>query len=173
MLRLACLAVIGVGLVLASSMQGQEAAREACIQRCYARNADFADPELERQEIVNLEREAARAIQLGDGTFFRRVYSDEFIATLSHGQSVNKAQWIGAIQSPAIKYDTFQASDIKVRLFQNSAIATCLWSARFTVKGRQVYSQLRAIHVYINTQSGWRVVSGQNTNLPPDVQQPL
>ena len=27
--------------------------------------------------------------------------------------------------------------------------------------------------VYVNTADGWRVVSGQNTNLPPDVPQPL
>jgi len=32
------------------------------------------------QEIVSLEREAARAILLGNGTFFQRVYSDDFEA---------------------------------------------------------------------------------------------
>ena len=95
------------------------------------------------------------------------------VATLSHGQAVNKAQWIGTIQASPIKYDYFQASDIKIRVFQSTAIATCLWSSRFTVKGKHVYSQLRSIHVYINTPNGWRVISGQNTNLPPDVQQPL
>jgi ketosteroid isomerase-like protein len=173
MLRLACLAAIGIGLVVVSSMQGQVGWREACVDRCYSSPSNADDPELERQEIVNLEREAARAIQLSDGTFFRRVYSDEFAATLSHGQAVNKTQWIGTIEASPLKYDTFQASDIKVRVFQNTAIATCLWSARLTVKGKQVYSQMRAIHVYINTQNGWRVISGQNTNLPPDVQQPL
>jgi hypothetical protein len=29
------------------------------------------------------------------------------------------------------------------------------------------------MHIYVNTPSGWRVVSGQMTNLPPDVQQVL
>jgi Domain of unknown function (DUF4440) len=173
MRKLGSLAAIGIGFLLVSSMQGQDAWRTACIDRCYSSPAGGGDSELERQEIVNLEKEAARAIQLSDATFFRRVYSDEFVATLSHGQAVNKAQWIGTIQASPIKYDYFQASDIKIRVFQSTAIATCLWSSRFTVKGKQVYSQLRSIHVYINTPNGWRVISGQNTNLPPDVQQPL
>ena len=31
------------------------------------------NPEMQRQEIINLEHEAARAIQTNTGTFFRRV----------------------------------------------------------------------------------------------------
>jgi hypothetical protein len=49
-----------------------------------------ANPEMRRQEVVNLERETARAIMLNNGTFFRRVYSDDFAGTLSHGQMVDK-----------------------------------------------------------------------------------
>jgi ketosteroid isomerase-like protein len=128
---------------------------------------------MDRQEIVSLEKEAAHAIQLNDGSFFRRIYSDEFTGTLSHGQQVNKVQWIQAIESPSVKRESFTASDIKVRIFENTAIVTCLWSSRFVVRGQMLSSQLRAIHVYVNTTSGWRVFSGQSTNLPPDVQQPL
>ena len=55
------------------------------------------NPEMQRQEIVNLETEAARAIQTNTGTFFRRVYSDDFSGTLSHGQPVNKTTFINAV----------------------------------------------------------------------------
>jgi hypothetical protein len=131
------------------------------------------NPEMQREEIVNLEKEATRAIQLNNGTFFQRVYSDEFNGTLSHGQLVNKTQWIEIIQSTAVKYESFNATDIKVRVFKDSAVATCLWSVRSINKGQHISSQMRTIHVYINSPRGWHVVSGQATNLPPDVQQPL
>ena len=170
MFKVASAMVLGGGLMLFPAGQGQQSRQDACIQRCVT---DAGDPELHRQEIVSLEKEAAHAIQLNDGTFFRRVYSDEFTGTLSHGQQVNKAQWIQAIESPTVKRESFNASDIKVRIFEDTAIATCLWSSRFVVKGQQFSSQIRAIHVYVNTTSGWRVFSGQTTNLPPDVQQPL
>ncbi len=158
-------ALFALGLALAPAWQRQ------CIQRCVTTEA--VDPEMERQEIVSLEREAANAIQQNNGTFFRRVYGDDFAGTLSHGQPVNKTQWVAVVESPGVKYESFHASDIKVRIFQETAIATCLWSSRSIVKGQRVSSQLRAIHVYVNGPRGWHVVSGQATNLPPDVQQPL
>ena len=77
------------------------------------------------------------------------------------------------IESPALKFESFHATDIKVRTFQETAIATCLWSARSLVKGQYVGIQFRTMHVYINTPLGWRVVSGQTTNLLPDLQQAL
>jgi hypothetical protein len=170
MFKVASAMVLGAGLMLFPAGRGQQSRQDACIQRCVT---DTGDPELHRQEIVSLEREAAHAIQLSDSTFFRRIYSEEFAGTLSHGQQVNKAQWIQAIESPSVKRESFNATDIKVRIFEDTAIATCLWSSRFVVKGQQFSSQIRAIHVYVNTTSGWRVFSGQTTNLPPDVQQPL
>jgi hypothetical protein len=132
-----------------------------------------ANPDLQRQEIVNLENEAARAIQTNTGTFFRRVYSDDFNGSLSHGQTVNKALFIDAVQTPDVKYDSFNASDISVRIYRDAAIATCLWSARGVFNTQSFSSQMRVIHVYINTPHGWRVIAGQITLLPPGAQQPL
>jgi hypothetical protein len=172
MTRIAWIAALAIGLALAPSSQGQDDSRQACIQRCVSQPT-LGDPEVQRQEIVSLEKEAARAIQLNNSTYFRRVYSDDFAGTLSHGQLVNKMQWIGVIESPAVKYESFNASDIKVSIFRETAVATCLWSSRSIVKGQRISSQIRTVHVYVNSPRGWHVISGQATNLPPDVQQPL
>ncbi len=171
MIKIRHIVALAIALVLGPSWQAQERWRQACVDRCYTASA--VDPELQRQEIVSLEREAARAIQSNAGAFFRRVYSDEFAGALSHGQPVDRAQWVQAVESPSAKYQSFIASDIKVRVFQDTAVATCLWSSRRIVKGQIISNQMRAIHVYISTLSGWHAVSGQVTNLPPDVQQPL
>ena len=131
------------------------------------------NPEMQRQEIINLEHEAARAIQTNTGTFFRRVYSDDFNGTMSHGQPVDKTTFINAVQTYEVKYDGFNASDINVRLYKDTAVATCLWTARGTFKEQKFNSQMRVLHVYINTPRGWRVVAGQITLLPPGGQLPL
>jgi ketosteroid isomerase-like protein len=167
--------LLALGLALAPSWEAQTQEmqwRQACIQRC-VNQPMLGDPEMQRQEIVSLEREAAHAIQQSNGTFFQRVYSDEYAGTLTHGQQVNKAQWIQVIESADVKRESFHASDIKVRVLLDTAVATCLWSTRFTVNGRPFSAQIRATHVYINTPRGWHVISGQATNLPPDVQQPI
>lgn len=173
MIKFAAMAVVGIALLVGQGPSQQDdrtAERNDCIRRCVTQSYD---PDMRRQEIVSLEREAGRAIQLRNGAYFHRVYSDDFAGTLSHGQQVNKAQWIALIQSDAVKYDSFQASDIKVQIYQDMAVATCLWSSRFTMKGQQLGHQMRAIHVYLSGASGWHVVSSQISNLPPDVGQPL
>lgn len=174
MVKFAGIAVTAFGLILASLGQrpnaARNAARDACINRCIT---EPMDPDLVRQEIVSLEKEAARAIQFNNGTFFRRVYSDDFTGTLSHGQQVNKAQWVAVVESSPVKYESFNSSDIKIQLYPDMAVATCLWSSRSIINGQHISHQMRAMHVYMNGPGGWRVVSGQITSLPPEVQQPL
>jgi ketosteroid isomerase-like protein len=170
MCKLAVLLAFSLGVVVAvGGQQPDNAMSEG--QREMVRRA--AEAEMARQELVNLENEAAHAIQLNNPTFFRRVYSDDFTGTLSHGQSVNKTTFIEAIQNPETKYSSFVASDIEVRIYQETAIATCLWSIRATYKGKSIASQMRVLHVYLNGPRGWRVVAGQATLLPPDIPQPL
>lgn len=164
--------ILAMWLALAPASNPQSQGQSECIQRCML-TPGLQDPELQRQEIVNLEKEAATAIQHSDGTFFRRVYSEDFSGTLSHGEVVNKTQFLNAVQSPNVKHEAFNASDIKVHIYRDTAVATCLWSSRTIVKGQSVSSQMRVMHVYVNGQSGWRVVAGEASALPPYTQQAL
>jgi hypothetical protein len=168
MYKLAALLTIWLALSPAWSPQNQSVTE--CYRSC---DAPPVDPEMQRQEIVNLEKEGARAIQLSDGTFFRRVYSDDFTGTLSRGETVNRAGFINAVQSSVVKYEAFNASDIRIHIFRETAVATCLWSARAVVRGQSVNSQMRVMHIYVNGGSGWKVVAGQTSPLPPYSQQAL
>jgi len=165
--------LLTIVLAFAPALVSQDAeveTRQACFQACYR---EHPNPELQRQEVIALEKEAARAIQLGNPSFFNRVYSDDFTGVLSHGEPADKARLIAAIQTPDIKYESFTASNIKVRLYRDIAVATCVWSLRATFRGQKVSSQMLAMHVYVYTASGYHVVTGQTTLLPPYPPQPL
>lgn len=165
-------AFITIWLALSPAWSPQNEAVLECYKSCRM-SPSYKDPDIQRQEIVNLEREAANAIQHSDGTFFRRVYADDFTGTLSRGEGVNKTDFINAVQSTSIRYLSFNASDIKVRIYRDSAVATCLWSLRAVVKGQTISSQMRAIHVYINSGGGWKVIAGQDNLMPPYTAQVL
>ena len=165
--------VLTIWFALSPPLHPQDARqvqREECMDACM-RERPNAD--LQRQEVIALEKEAARAIQLGDETFFRRVYSDDFNGVLSHGQNVNKSSFIAVVQASGIKYDSFTASDIKVRLYRDVAVASGTWSMRAILKGQRMSSQMRVLHVYVYGPGGYHVVTGQTTLLPPFVDQPL
>jgi ketosteroid isomerase-like protein len=166
--------LVAIWLAVSPPMHSQEDARQALRSACMdACMRERPNADLQRQEVVVLEKEAARAVLLGDATFFRRVYSDDFSGVLSRGEIVDKASFIKAVQSPQIKYESFTASDVKVRVYRDLAVATSTWSMRAVLRGQPVTSQMRTVHVYMYTSSGYRVVTGQTTLLPPHIDQPL
>lgn len=125
-----------------------------------------AQKEVERQELENLERETAHAYQLHNGTFFRRVYSDDFIGTAGAGQSMGKNAYINAIEASQAQYVSLVVSDIRVRLYEHTAVVTAVWSWRRSDKSGPNSRQARVIHVYVNGPRGWQAVASQETVLP-------
>ena len=122
--------------------------------------------EIKQEELVNLENEMARAMQWNNGTLFRRIYGDDFVGILPTGQVLDKVKWIAYVENSGIKYSSFIASDISVRMFQDSAVVTCLWSSRGMQNGHSFSRQSRVTRVYIYGQRGWQAVASQETLLP-------
>jgi ketosteroid isomerase-like protein len=125
-----------------------------------------AQNEVRREELVNLETEMARAVQWSNGTIFRRVYGEDFVGITPSGEIKDKAGWIATIENSGVKYSSFLATDIRVRIFEDTAVVTCLWSARGTREGHSFSRQSRVTQVFIYGQRGWQTVASQETVLP-------
>src|ERR1700739_881857 len=95
------------------------------------------EKEVKEEELVNLEKETARALQWNNGALFRRVYGEDFVGILPPGQMM-KIAW---------------------GLFEETAVVPCLWSSRGTRDGHAFSRQLRVTHVYIYGQRGWQAVA--------------
>ncbi len=125
-----------------------------------------AEEEMKRQELVTLQNETVRAIQMNNTAFFRRVYSDDFIGTIPGGRILDKTSLINLVQASPTKYTTFLATDVRVRIYENTAVVTCLWSSRGTTEGRTIVRQSRVTTVYVYGLRGWSAVASQETLLP-------
>jgi hypothetical protein len=124
------------------------------------------EADTKQDELVNIEHEMARAMQWNNGSLFRRIYGEDFVGILPSGQVKDKTGWITMIENPNIKYSSFVSSDIRIRMFQETAVVTCLWSARGTRDGQPFYKQFRVTHVYVYGQRGWQAIASQETLLP-------
>jgi ketosteroid isomerase-like protein len=126
-----------------------------------------AQVEAGAEEIVVLEKEMAHAMALNNASFFQRVYSDDYVGTAPTGEKMDRSQLVNSIQASTIKYSSFIATDIQVRLFGPTAVVTCTWSTRGVQDNRNFSKQYRVIHIYLNNSAGgWKVVAGQGTVLP-------
>src|SRR5271169_2262641 len=91
--------------------------------------------DVERQELVTLEKENVHALAQHNSTFVRRVYSDDFMGTIATGEVVDRNSLAGVVQTSTAVYSIFLVTDIHVRIFEATSVVTCIWTARGTQSG--------------------------------------
>jgi hypothetical protein len=159
-----CAVYLGIAFLtmsfLVSAQKPVDKEREARLRE------EAAEAELQREELVTLQKETVRAIQLHNSSFFNRLYSDDFAGTSPAGSVLDKTALVAAVQDMATQYTSFVASDIKILVYQSTAVTLCLWSSRGTERGTPFSRQSRVTTVYVYGQRGWQVVARQETQLP-------
>ena len=133
-----------------------------------AQDEQPVNPEMQRQELVNLESENARAIKLHNPTFFKAAYSEDFHGVTRYGEAVNKQGIIRELEAMNLQFDSVVSSDAQVRMFRDAAYVLSLRSEVGRADGKKFYSQFRVLRVYVNTPRGWRIVSQLETKLTTD-----
>lgn len=130
------------------------------------------DEEAQRQEILNLENENIRALQLKNPVFFKRVYGDDYLGANWLGQVEDKAKLLQAVQSPEFKWGAVVSKDPRVRLYQDTAVYSCEWSVQGNFRDMPLSLKFRILHVYVNGKRGWQLVAGQQTVNSTQAEQP-
>lgn len=117
------------------------------------------NPEMQRQELVNLEKENARAIKLHNATFFKAAYSDDFHGVSRFGETVSKQDIVHELEILPLEFESVVSSDQQVRMFRDAAYVLSLRSEVGHAQGKRFYNQFRILRVYVNTPRGWKIVS--------------
>ena len=123
------------------------------------------NPEMQRQELINLEKENARAIKLHNVTFFKAAYSEDFHGVSRYGETLTKLGIVHEVESLTLEFDSVVSTDQQVRLFRDAAYVLSMRSEVGRINGRKFYDQFRVLRVYINTPRGWKIVSQLETKL--------
>jgi hypothetical protein len=123
------------------------------------------NPEMQRQELISLEKEDARAIKLHNPTFFKAAYSEDFHGVSRYGEVINKRELIREVETISLEFDTVVSSDQEVRMFRDVAYVLSLRSEVGHANGKKFYNQFRVLRVYVNTPRGWKIVSQLETKL--------
>ena len=139
-----------------------------CAGMLRAQDEQPVNPEMQRQELVNLELENARAIKLHNPTFFKAAYSEDFHGVTRYGETVNKLGIIHELETMNLQFDSVVSSDTQVRIFRDAAYVLSLRSEVGRADGKKFYNQFRVLRVYVNTPRGWRIVSQLETKLATD-----
>jgi len=167
MKRLVCFiaACLGLALVI-SGLSGSDALLAQKTYQQIQEEREALRAELHTEELYNLERENARAIQLGNSTFVNAAYSDDYTGVTWYGEVLTKQALIRQIQTSPVHYIQVTESNINIKAYQNVAAVSSLRSERGTLDGKPIARQFRVLRVYVNANRAWHVVAQQETQLP-------
>jgi hypothetical protein len=89
----------------------------------------------------------------------------DFLYVTAGGKSLTKADYIDVAINGKVVYRDQQASELEVRLFGTTAVASMLTHDKYAIEGREVTETFYALSVFTWTNERWLWVAGQ-TMLP-------
>jgi hypothetical protein len=112
------------------------------------------------QVLRQMTDEWSKAVVRGDGEELGRIMADDFYFAYPF-EGDGKEQFIDDVTSAEIKVEHLNRENVGVRIWENTAIATCKDSTRWFYKGHDYSGHYKVMHVYSLRNGSWQLVSVQ------------
>src|SRR4026207_1231164 len=117
------------------------------------------------QAIRQLDNERIQAQIGADAVALDRIYADDFIGIGPSGTVRTKPQVISDFTSGDLKYVSITTEDVRVRVYDNTAVETGISTMMGQDKGKAVPRDNRFTRVWIKQGGLWRLVANHYSTL--------
>jgi hypothetical protein len=124
------------------------------------------------EQIKALHEQHRIATLKGDIGFLERYLAADYLGSGADGRLITKDQEIQMLRSGALKYETIEERDVKVRVYGNAAVVSALASVKLSLNGKPITGDHRATFVWVKQEGNWRLASFQATRVAPMVPRP-
>lgn len=114
-------------------------------------------------QIKKMETDRAAAVVKGDIDALANVTADDYTLITAAGQMSDKAQMISAFKSGQSKITVDDVSDMKVRVYGDTAIVTGKVNVKGMLAGKDVTGMQLFTRVYVKKGGHWTSVALQQT----------
>jgi ketosteroid isomerase-like protein len=111
------------------------------------------------ETIRKLDNERIQAQIHADAVALDRIYADDFIGVGPSGTVRTKPQVISDFTSGDLKFQSITTDEVKVRVYENTAVETGLSTMLGQDKGKAVPRETRFTRVWIKQEGRWRLVA--------------
>jgi len=118
-------------------------------------------------EILKIEKDRAAAVVRVDVAAVDAGTAEDYTLINANGQYSGKAETMSAIKSGAIKLTANDLSDLKVRVYGETAIVTGRSDAKGSIGGKEITAPLMFTRVYVKKNGRWQSVAFQQTPIVP------
>ena len=116
-----------------------------------------------QEEILKLEEEFGRAMVKNDAEAIGRFLAEDWIIIDPDGGIIDRARFLGVIKSGALTHQTMDSTDMRIRIYANTATVTALTTSTGKYMGQEFKTQERATDVFVKENGQWRCVISQLT----------
>ena len=115
------------------------------------------------RDIKRLEEARNQAVLDGDVATLDRMTSDDYTFITLRGELRTKSDILKGFASGSFHYDSRQVSDLKVRVYRDSAIVTGRSVQKGIENGKDYSGDYRFTRVYVKENGHWSTVALQTT----------
>jgi ketosteroid isomerase-like protein len=119
----------------------------------------LAQKESVEETIRKVDNERIQAQVHADAVALGRIYADDFIGVGPSGTVRTKPEVIADFTSGDLKFQSITTDDVKVRVYENTAVETGLSAMIGQDKGKAVPRETRFTRVWIKQEGDWRLVA--------------
>lgn len=142
------------------------AAMAAAWLTCLSPSLHAAESDVEAS-IGKLETERVGAMLRADIATLDRLFADDLTYTHASGVADTKASLLSALSSGRMKYEAFDRSDVRVRVYAGAAVITGKAAVRAQTGDKKLAVDILFTAVWVKgTEGGWRMVAWQSTRPP-------
>lgn len=116
-------------------------------------------------EIKKLEMDRAAAVVKGDMAYVEKQTAEDYTFINMFGQTTDKKQLMDAMKSGDLKLSADDLSDIKVRVYGNTAVVTGKSTIKGTMHGQDASGQSLFTRVFVKKGGHWQTVALQQTKV--------
>jgi len=118
-------------------------------------------------QIKKLEQDWAQATIKNGAAAVDQYEADDIVTTDPSGRVTDKAQDKKDLSSGDLKFQSMELSDIRVRLYGNTAVATGTNSLTGSYKGQDISGKYRFTDTWAKRNGKWQAVASQGTKIQP------
>ena len=112
------------------------------------------------EEVIRkLDNERIQAQIHADATVLDRIYAEDFIGVGPSGTVRTKPQVISDFTSGELKFQSITTDEVKVRVYENTAVETGLSTMLGQDKDKAVPRETRFTRVWVKQKGRWRLVA--------------
>ena len=118
-------------------------------------------------QIKKLEQDWAQAVLKEGAAAVDRYEADDIISTDPSGRVTDKAQDKKDLSSGDLKLQSMELSDLKARVYGNTAVATGANTVKGAFKGQDIGGKYRFTDTWVKRNGKWQAVASQATKVVP------